>query len=66
MRVVFGVAAMAIIMGAYAICPETVREDVNRVVTPNEQVLTEVGDGLNALMNMFRGPGDIQPDVPPA
>ena len=66
MRVVFGVAAIAIIFGAYTICPEAVREDVNQVVTPNEQVLAEVESALQVLMGLFKGPGDIQPDIPPA
>ncbi len=65
MRVVFGVAAVAIIIGAYAICPDAVREDVNQAVMPSEQVLAEVEDGLEVFMGLFKGPGDIQPETPP-
>ena len=67
MRVVFGVAALAIIAGAYALCPETVRHDVNHAITPGEDRLAEIGEGMKTLMNLFKGPGDIQPDtIPPA
>ena len=66
MRVVFGIAAVAVIAGAYVVCPDAVRQDINQTVTPDEQVLAEIGDGMDALMNLFKGPGDIQPDLPPA
>ncbi len=62
MRVVFGFAAVAILLGGYTVCPDTVRASVADAVTPNEQVLEEIGDGVDTLMALFRGPGDIQPE----
>jgi hypothetical protein len=65
MRIVFGAAAVGIIAASYVVCPDQIRDSVTEAVTPNEQVLKDMQDGIETLVAYFSGPEDIQPETPP-
>jgi hypothetical protein len=65
MRIVFGIAAVAILLGSYVVCPDEVRASIADTVTPSEQIVSDVQDGLDALADYLSGPEDIQPETPP-
>jgi hypothetical protein len=65
MRIVFGAAAVGVIAASYIVCPDEIRNSITDTVTPNEQVLVDMQDGLETLIAYFSGPEDIQPETPP-
>jgi len=66
MRIVFGFAAVAILLGSYVVCPDEVRASFTETVTPSEEMVADVHAGLEALAAYLGGPEDIQPETPPA
>jgi hypothetical protein len=64
MRLIFGFAAIGLLAGAYLVCPDALRREVQQTITPNDQVLAQVRDGIDTLMRHLDGPGDLNPDAP--
>jgi len=64
MRMFFGFAAIGLLAGTYFVCPDAMRQQVNDTLTPNEQTLVELREGIDALMRHLDGPGDLNPDAP--
>jgi hypothetical protein len=65
MRTVFGFAAAAVLLGAYVVCPQSVRASFAETVTPDQQTLEEMQDGVDTLFAFFGGPEEIKPETPP-
>ncbi len=65
MRVVFGAAAVGILLAGYTVCPDHVRTSVTDAVMPGQQTLEDMQDGVDTLVAFFSGPENIQPETPP-
>lgn len=64
MRIVFGFAAAGLLLAGYTVCPQGVRDSVHDLVSPEQQVLEDMQDGVDTLMAFLKpGPGEIEPDI---
>jgi hypothetical protein len=66
LRLVSGICALGLVSGAYFVCPIALKQRVHVVLTPPEETLAEMQDGLEVLADHLRGSGRFAPDANPA
>lgn len=64
MRFLTAFAAIGLTASAYLVCPDAVRSGINDTLTPDEQTLVEMREGIDAIMRHMQGPAPAIPDAP--
>lgn len=64
MRYLIAFAACGLLAAAYFLCPDTLKRQVRDTLTPSDQQLAELRDGIEAITSQFDGPGDMGPETP--
>lgn len=63
-RLISGFCALGLVIGAYFVCPHGLKQKAHQALTPPEETLVQMREGLDALADHLRGPGEVVPPAP--
>jgi len=62
MKIIAGLLVIAALGGAWAACPKGVKDAASQALQPAPETMAEMRAGIDALLEHWRGPGDLNPE----